>query len=204
MIIDDKTFTKEEQAIADFLLESNAIEEVYDGKSCEMALKAWRYLINWGELSKQNILRVHAILMKGKLDYDQVGAWRNCAVWIGGHEAKPFYAVPTLIEEWIKTANLMVKYPSSTRVEEDIKQHHVRFEAIHPFVDGNGRVGRIILNWMRIKSKLPILVIKEAEKMAYYAWFGCACMSDGHQKNLSFKYHSQYECSNNEVGLLKI
>ena len=52
------------------------------------------------------------------------------------------------------------------------KTLHVKYEKIHPFVDGNGRTGRIFMNWWRIKNNLPILVIHEGkEQMDYYKWF---------------------------------
>jgi len=48
---------------------------------------------------------------------------------------------------------------------------HINFEKIHPFIDGNGRIGRMLLNWQRVKLGLPVLVIKESEKQEYYKWF---------------------------------
>jgi Fic family protein len=50
-------------------------------------------------------------------------------------------------------------------------RNHVKFEKIHPFEDGNGRIGRILLNWQRVKAGLPILTIYEKDKHAYYKWF---------------------------------
>jgi Fic family protein len=38
-------------------------------------------------------------------------------------------------------------------------------------MDGNGRIGRILLNWQRRYWNLPILIIKESEKEEYYKWF---------------------------------
>jgi len=56
--------------------------------------------------------------------------------------------------------------------EERSKQIHVAFEDIHPFVDGNGRVGRILYNIHRIKLGLPIHIIHEGEEQKeYYKWF---------------------------------
>jgi hypothetical protein len=52
------------------------------------------------------------------------------------------------------------------------KKAHVAFETIHPFVDGNGRIGRILMNWQRLQEGLPILIIHEGpEQMEYYKWF---------------------------------
>jgi len=52
-----------------------------------------------------------------------------------------------------------------------IKEQHIAFETIHPYEDGNGRMGRLILNWQRVHCGLPILVIKDSEKNLYYQWF---------------------------------
>ena len=82
-----------QKRVEEFLRESNAVENVWDEESFQQALKAWHYLIQWDKLTIQNILKTHAILMKGKLDKQEIGAWRRCAVWIGGHEAKPWYSV---------------------------------------------------------------------------------------------------------------
>jgi Fic family protein len=54
---------------------------------------------------------------------------------------------------------------------ENWKDHHIRYEHIHPFVDGNGRTGRMFMNWERLKAGLPLLVIKESKKYDYYDWF---------------------------------
>lgn len=154
-----------EQQITKFLKESNHIENVWDADSLQQAQKAWHYLIQWDELTKANILRTHAILMKGKLNKQELGAWRRCPVRIGEHQAKPWYAVPSLMEFWIDDANQLPK------TEEEIKQDHIAFEDVHPFTDGNRRLGRLIFLYQRIKNNLPILIIKEKEKQRYYEWF---------------------------------
>ena len=55
--------------------------------------------------------------------------------------------------------------------EETIKRFHISFEDIHPFGDGNGRVGRLIYCWMREKMGMPIHIIYEKDKQEYYQWF---------------------------------
>jgi len=56
--------------------------------------------------------------------------------------------------------------------DECTKQCHVLFEKIHPFIDGNGRTGRMVYNWHRLKLGLPIHIIHEGkEQFKYYKWF---------------------------------
>lgn len=158
----------------EFLIESNLIEDTWDEQSLKQALKAWDYLIAQKSLTKSNILKTHAKLMKGKLPVNQTGAWRRVPVWIGGHEVKPWYAVPDLMTKWIHDQEKSrYQYQITTKEEtaERIRQAHIVAEKIHPVADGNGRLFRLVLNWQRLKSGLPILVIKYKDRFEYYKWF---------------------------------
>ena len=155
--------------VSEFLRESNAIEDVWDDQSLKQALEAWHYLIEWGELETAAILHAHRILMKDKLEGDKLGRWRKVPVWIGGREGKPWYVIPELMSQWIKIANHGARIKP---IQDDVFiNDHVAFESIHPFIDGNGRMGRMLMNWQRVRAGAPILVIKEAEKQEYYKWF---------------------------------
>lgn len=154
-----------DENVIDFLKQSNNIEDEWDDDSLAQALYAWNFIIEQDKLDVGVILKTHKILMlHHKLMPDEKGYFRQRPVLIGGHEAKPHYVIRELIEHWLETAN-------KPRNEEQIKQDHVDYEAIHPFIDGNGRTGRIFLNWQRVKNGLPVLVIKESEKFDYYKWF---------------------------------
>ncbi len=53
-----------------------------------------------------------------------------------------------------------------------IKNSHIFFEKLHPFEDGNGRTGRILMNLQKLNEELPLLIIHEGEEqMEYYKWF---------------------------------
>ena len=150
--------------LIEFLKESNNIEDVWDDDSLAQALYAWNYLWDQFELDTSVILKTHKILMLNHLGPRYKGRFRDVPVWIGGREVDNAPNIPDLIAQWCQNANL-------SKTEDEIKEDHVKYEAIHPFIDGNGRTGRLFLNFQRKKNHLPILVIKEKEKYDYYNWF---------------------------------
>jgi Fic family protein len=146
-----------------FLDESNAIEGVYDYDSLVQARRAWAFLCDQKEMNVSVILKAHKILMKNHdLEPNEKGKFRKCQVWVGGREGIDWKYIPEAVEVWSMNCWLFPK---------QWKEHHVRFEQIHPFVDGNGRVGRMLMNWERLKAGLPVLVIREDKKQEYYKWF---------------------------------
>lgn len=151
-----------------FLKESNAIEDVWDEKSLKQAIKAWKF-IELAELTPENIKKCHGILTKHLLPKGESGDFRRCPVWIGGHEAMEWELIPHMVSNW---CYLSIKgYPSKKDAEDTIKFRHKWFEKIHPFVDGNGRIGRILWQLERIRAGLKPKVIYEAKKWDYYKWF---------------------------------
>lgn len=167
-----RPLTKWEQkrkAENEFLRESNAIEGVYDDASLQQAKYAWAYLKGQSEITIAVVLKVHKILMLYQpLMPDQKGYFRQCEVTIGGRYGEPWLNVPKKMGQWIKYANA----PATPHAESFIKVSHIDYENIHPFVDGNGRTGRLFMNWQRRKCGLPLLIIHEgAEQLEYYKWF---------------------------------
>jgi len=150
--------------IKEFLKQSNFIESEYGSEALDDSIKAWDYMIGEDNITVNRILEGHRILLEN-LNSRIAGKFRNCKVWVGGRECPADYAVQGLLLNWVKLHGRASK-------EEDIKKAHIAFEHIHPFEDGNGRIGRIIMNWQRIKNNLPILIIHEGyEQREYYLWF---------------------------------
>lgn len=158
-----------------FLKESNAIEDVWDDDSLKQAKYAWNYLKKQKMMTEDVVLKTHKILMLHQpLRPDQRGYFRKCRVWVGDREGIPYYDIPLKIGGWCFSTNQYIGNDSDKSIktkEEICKQHHVYYEKIHPFVDGNGRTGRMFLNWMRLQMGLPLFIILEAEKWNYYKWF---------------------------------
>lgn len=146
----------------EFLNESNAIEGVTDFDSLQQAIYAWEYLKGQPRLNISTVLKTHKILMLHQpLMPNEKGYFREVPVWVAGREGLNWMKIRSAIREWsetIKTCN-------------DWKQMHVLYERIHPFVDGNGRTGRMLMNWHRLKLGLPLLIIKASERHKYYKWF---------------------------------
>lgn len=150
----------------EFLQQSNYIENETSPLSLDDAVEAWQYLRGEEHLTEKVILKTHKILMRTReLDKSQKGKWRTYNVRVGNRVCPPFQEIPGLMWKW--RFDSIRKSPPI-----DDKELHIQFEHIHPFADGNGRVGRMLMNWQRIKKlNKPILIIKEEEKWEYYKWF---------------------------------
>ena len=119
------------------------------------------------KLSESFIKQLHFILKSGTTDsqksWFKVGDYKMLENEVGGSETTK----PAEVSEAIKT--LLKDYNSKTNITfDDILDFHVRFEAIHPFQDGNGRVGRLIMFKECLKHNIVPFIITEELKLYYY------------------------------------
>ena len=125
------------------------------------------------EFSVDLIRNVHLRLMNGILS--DAGMLRNHQVRIrGGKVALANYMkVPELLEKWCNKANA----ETSDKIQT-LAELHAEFERIHPFSDGNGRTGRLILFIMALKLKIVPPILKREKKSAYYKYLEVAQMRE--------------------------
>ena len=147
-------------------LPNKSLTEQLEAKNHQTALNhLFEYISKDGKLNEELILKLHSILMNGIRP--DAGLYRNHAVRILGVNlpVANYMKIPNLIPDIIKEMN------SKTRnVIALTASVHSRFEQIHPFSDGNGRIGRILMSAMLLKANMPPAIIKQENKRLYYTY----------------------------------
>ena len=116
--------------------------------------------------SERQIKNLHRLVLKG-IDDEYAGAYRNQQVFISGAQHTP--PEPFKIQEQMES--LMNWYNGEAQSFHAIVRGamlHVIFVGIHPFIDGNGRTSRLLLNLELMKASYPPIIIKVENRLAYY------------------------------------
>lgn len=122
---------------------------------------------NKSELTENEILNIHSLVLMDRPEAK--GKFRSVPVQILGTIAKP--VEPYLIKPSIENLLNWYKEEKELSIPEKIALFHLKFETIHPFLDGNGRTGRLILNFELMKNGLVPINIKYKERRRYYDAF---------------------------------
>lgn len=118
-------------------------------------------------LSEKFIKKLHLTLKNGtsdsRKDWFAVGEYKKIPNEVGGMDT----ALPEEVADKMKT--LLKEYNViKEKTLEDILDFHVKFERIHPFQDGNGRVGRLIVFKECLKHNIVPFIIEDNQKLFYY------------------------------------
>jgi Fic family protein len=116
------------------------------------------------QLSARDILDIHDMILKG-IDDDNAGHYRNVPVRISGSMV--------ILPNPRKVADLMDEFVSWMKAKKDLHpvafagEAHYRLVSIHPFVDGNGRTARLLMNLLLMMAGYPPAIIRKRDRLAY-------------------------------------
>ena len=167
--IEGNTLTEPDTAAVIFdnvALPNKSLIEQLEAKNHQAALNyLFDYILRGKAINEELVLKLHSMLMNGIRP--DAGAYRDHAVRITGVNLPTvnYLKIPDVIP------NVLAKAAETT---DDIiaasTSAHSRFEQIHPFSDGNGRVGRLLMNAMFLKANLAPAIIRQQQKQLYYTY----------------------------------
>lgn len=119
-------------------------------------------LVNKKNIEENDVLNLHAIILD-RIDPENAGFYRRSGVRISGTDYSPPNAakVPELMKEVYRLLN-----SRGEPLEIASKIHH-RFVDIHPFIDGNGRTARLLMNLYLMRNGYPPIIIQRVERKKY-------------------------------------
>jgi Fic family protein len=183
--IEGSTLTEPDTAAILFdnaALPDKSLTEQLEAKNHQTALNfLFAYISDKKKIDVALILRLHGILMNGVRP--DAGMYRRHAVRIVGVNLPTanYLRVPDLLP-----AVLMLAAKKNEDILDLTARVHSRFEQIHPFSDGNGRVGRLLMNAMLLQANLAPAIIREGRKRLYYNYLFKAQSREDYRPLTSF------------------
>ncbi len=145
-----------------------SVREVFEAKNLARVMEYIRSLSSEKELTEEIILLLHQMLMGGIAD-KLAGRFRETGQYVRiGNYIAP---APENLERLIQELLIQDSSDLSSYFLDRIAAFHLGFETIHPFCDGNGRIGRVLMNWQLMRLGLPVIIIRDKEKSEYYRAF---------------------------------
>lgn len=145
-----------------------SVREVFEAKNLARVMQYIEGEGGRAELTTEHILLLHRMLI-GNINDDIAGRLRKKGeyVRVGTHIAPAPEHVESMLEE------LLIEYSSdhATYFTDKIARFHLQFETIHPFCDGNGRIGRVLIQYQLMQLGFPSLMVRDKEKQIYYRSF---------------------------------
>lgn len=145
-----------------------SVREVFEAKNLARVMEYIKKKAKEEELSESLILTLHEMLIT-TIDESIAGRFRRQHeyVRVGTHIAP----APEHIERILET--MLIEYSSDhiSYFIDKISKFHLDFETLHPFNDGNGRIGRVLINYQLFRLGYPAIIIRDKEKKVYYQGF---------------------------------
>lgn len=164
------TISETEKILLDMEVSRNvSVREVFEAKNLARVFEYIKDKINTKSIDKDFILLLHKMLISN-INENIAGRFRkrNEYVRVGTYIAP----APEHVEAMIDSALLEYSSNYTLYLLEKISKFHLDFEHVHPFCDGNGRIGRVLINYQLMQLGFPPIIIRDKEKAIYYKSFG--------------------------------
>ena len=156
-----------------FTITGKSLRDQTEATNLSQALDYFEGLVDQSkEIGETDIRQIHQLVLAGIGD-DNAGKYRSVPVKITGSSfdpPEPFDIAPAMEEfsGWFKNVTGSLREVSDVSPVALSAAAHAWFEQIHPFVDGNGRTGRILMNLVLMRSGYPIGIITREDRERYY------------------------------------
>lgn len=146
-----------------FKIEGKEPREIYEAINHKKALDLLFENLNSNEKFDERFIKQINEIINQNINDTQ--GYRTVQVFIRGSEHIPPAPekVPNLMNYFVYNYNNDIQ-----EIFDKIAKYHIEFEKIHPFEDGNGRTGRILLNYELLKNNLPPVVITKEDRVKYF------------------------------------
>lgn len=145
-----------------------SLREVFEAKNLARVVEYIRSKATDKEIDTEVILLLHKMLITN-IDEEISGRFRKNDeyVRVGTHIAPPPEKIESLLSE------TLLEYSSNQEAYflDKIALFHLQLETLHPFNDGNGRIGRVLINYQLLRWGYPGIIIRDKEKSQYYHSF---------------------------------
>jgi Fic family protein len=145
-----------------------SMREVFEAKNLAVVTEYIRKKALSEELTRELILLLHKLLI-GNINDNMAGRFREAGeyVRVGTYVAPAPEHIELMMEQTLQDFASDIE----SFFVDKIARFHLDFETIHPFNDGNGRIGRVIINYQLLRYGFPPIIIRNKEKQIYYQAF---------------------------------
>lgn len=147
--------------LEEYFSKSNAIEGVYGEQPIKESIEGWEYLSSKNKITHEHVQKAHNYILKNRQP-SIAGEYRDITVYVGDDTPPE----PSDLRDLLDTL-----YEEKPETAIEALDWHIRFEKIHPFADGNGRIGRMIYLWHCEEIGVEPIVWSDEERQSYYSLF---------------------------------
>lgn len=162
------------------ILNKVSLRELFEVDNHRYALE---YLLSEAEekkdVSLDILFKTHALLLD-RLHHER-GKFKTHANRIAGadYETATVEQTPILMRQWLDNINYRINRTKDKKeILKIVCESHIEFERVHPFLDGNGRVGRMVILFILIKEGIAPLIIENKDKEPYFQFLATQDVSN--------------------------